>query len=63
MLADMHLGVYAWFACRHTVPMLSLDMLSFQRHMVKWLDVAQAIAVSVCIADKVDLVTLRRFAP
>ncbi len=63
MLADMHLEVYTWSACRHTVPMLSLDMLSFQRHMVQWLDMAQAVAVSVCIADKVDLVTLRRFAP
>ena len=45
----MHLEVCKWFACVQIVPMLSLGMLSFSRHMVKWLDVMQAVAVSVAI--------------
>lgn len=44
--AAMHLDVCKWFACIHV---LSLGMLSFRWHMVKWLDVMQAVAMSVCI--------------
>ena len=51
MLAGMHMEVYNWSACIHVVPKLCLDTLSFKLHMVKWLDVTQAVAVSVCIAS------------
>ena len=48
-MAGMRLEVFKWFACRHVVLMLSQDIESFKKHMVMWLDMMQAVAVSACI--------------